>query len=220
MSHFPLGTVAFAPRGRYQTAMRPSRNSLHYVRYLLGLSEAIGETFPGERVLLEKYARGKKRLAEIGVFHGVTTRLLRTAMAPDGVLLAIDPFFRSDFGLRGYGWARLIAHSQVRKVSNGRVLWIETMGKDAPGDPRVQAAVPLDFVFFDGDHSYEGMQEDWTAWRPHLAPGAIACFHDSRAQHATFGCAKFLAEVISQDPEFAEIDASDTLTVLRRRGGG
>lgn len=198
--------------------MRPSHNSLHYVCYLLGLSEAIGETFPGERPLLQKYAAGKKRLAEIGVFHGVTTRLLRESMAPDGVLNAIDPFFRSRFGLRGYGWARRIAHSQVAKSRNGRVQWIETLGKNAPADPRVRATLPLDFIFFDGDHSREGLEEDWQAWRPHLAPGCIACFHDSRAQHESFGCARYMAEVIAHDAEFEQIDAADTLTVLRRRG--
>lgn len=198
--------------------MRPSHNSLHYVRYRLGLSEPIGETEPEERELLRRYAAGKRRLAEIGVFHGVSTRLLREVMAPDAILSAIDPFFRGRFGLRGYGWARLIAHHQVAKVRNGRVQWIETMGKDAPQDPRVQATLPLDFIFFDGDHSWDGLREDWAAWRDHIAPGGIACFHDSRERHAAFGCAKFLAEVISLDPEFEPIDAAATLSVLRRKG--
>lgn len=197
--------------------MRPSHNSLHYLCYLLGLSEAIWETLPGERVLLRKYASGKRRLAEIGVFHGVTSRLFREVMAPDGILNAVDPFFRSSFGLRGYGWARLIAHSQVGKVRNGTVQWIEMMGKDAPRDPRVQATAPLDFVFFDGDHSWEGLAEDWQAWRDLIAPGGIACFHDSRGPHESFGCAKYLAEVISRDPDFQEIDNAETLTVLQRR---
>jgi hypothetical protein len=91
------------------------------------------------------------------------------------------------------------------------------MGKDAPKDPRVQATLPLDFIFFDGDHSWDGLREDWDAWRDHIAPGGIACFHDSRERHASFGCAKFLAEVISLDTEFEPIDAAATLSVLRRK---
>lgn len=199
--------------------MRPSHNSIHYVGYLLGVCEAIWETLPAERILLRKYATGKRRLAEIGVFHGVTSRLFREVMDPDGILNAVDPYFRGRFGLRGYGWARLIAHSQVAKVRNGTVQWIEMTGKDAARDPRVQVTAPLDFVFFDGDHSREGLQEDWQAWRDLIAPGGIACFHDSRGPHQDFGCAKYLAEVIARDPDFVEIDSADTLTVLQRRAG-
>ena len=199
--------------------MRPTYNSLHCLLYLLGLSAAEGETTEAERVLLRRLAAGRRRVVEIGVFHGCGSRLLREAMAPDGILTAIDPYPRHFLGLRGYGWARIIAHREVAKCANGQVQWIETMGKDGPREPRVQACLPVDFVFFDGDHSWDGLREDWEAWRPHIAPGGIVCFHDSRAQHATFGCARFTAEVICKDPEFELLDPADTITALRRRMG-
>lgn len=37
----------------------------------------------------------------------------------------------------------------------------------------------LDFIFFDGDHSYEGIKTDVDCWLPRLVSGGIAVFHDS-----------------------------------------
>jgi hypothetical protein len=88
-------------------------NSLHYINYRLGRAQPPTQTSLEERQALRKFASGRKRLAEIGVFHGVNTRQFREVMDEDGVLIAIDPFIRSFFGFRGYGWARRIAHREV-----------------------------------------------------------------------------------------------------------
>ena len=37
---------------------------------------------------------------------------------------------------------------------------------------------PVQFLFIDGDHSYEGVSADVAAWFPKLAPGATVVFHD------------------------------------------
>lgn len=34
------------------------------------------------------------------------------------------------------------------------------------------------FLFIDGDHGETGPSSDWIAWRPHLHPGALICWHD------------------------------------------
>ena len=38
---------------------------------------------------------------------------------------------------------------------------------------------PADVVFVDGDHSPEGVLEDWNAWHPHVRPGGVMAFHDA-----------------------------------------
>lgn len=41
------------------------------------------------------------------------------------------------------------------------------------------AAGPLDFVFIDGDHTYDGVRADWLAWSPLVRPGGVVAFHDT-----------------------------------------
>ena len=41
-----------------------------------------------------------------------------------------------------------------------------------------ELAPGLSLVFFDGDHSYDGVRRDWESFRPLLAPGAVVAFHD------------------------------------------
>jgi predicted O-methyltransferase YrrM len=40
------------------------------------------------------------------------------------------------------------------------------------------AAAPIDVLFVDGDHSYQGCLADWQAYAPLLAPEAWVAFHD------------------------------------------
>jgi predicted O-methyltransferase YrrM len=37
---------------------------------------------------------------------------------------------------------------------------------------------PLNFIFFDGDHSYTGIKEDVDIWLPKLESGGLVVFHD------------------------------------------
>ena len=197
--------------------MNPMRwNSIHYVRYRLGMASASTQTSEAERACLRRHAAGKKRLVEIGVWHGVNTKAFREAMSPEGVMLAVDPFRRCLLGIRGFGWARRIAHREVEKTSNGRVVWIERLGREAPSLAEVQPFLPVDFLFIDGDHSYEGLRADWQAWKNHVAAGGIVALHDSRGRNGC-GSERFTRDVILEDAGFEPVDAIDSLTVLRRK---
>ena len=37
---------------------------------------------------------------------------------------------------------------------------------------------PIDLLFIDGDHSYEGCRSDVESWFPHLKPGGLIIMHD------------------------------------------
>ena len=191
-------------------------NSVHYIQYLLGLAPALTNTTEAERACLRRHALGKRRLVEIGVWHGVNTRAFREAMSADGVLLAVDPFRRSWFGIRGYGWARRIAHHEVSQCCNGRVLWIERPGAEAPVQDELKSYLPVDFIFIDGNHSYEGLRGDWLAWKNHVAAGGVVALHDSRGRN-NCGSERFTRDVIRLDPGFEWLEEVDSLTVLRRR---
>ena len=184
----------------------------HYLAWTLGLAAAETQTTSAERRCLSRHAWGRRRLVEIGIWHGVTTKHLRSVMDPDGVLTAVDPF---PSGRLGISLQERIAHSEVGEVVNGTVTWVRATGAQA-----ARGHEPVDFVFIDGDHSEEGLLADWEAWSPLVAPGGIVALHDSRSsrrrQIDDAGSVKVTNEVILHDTRFELVETVDTLTVLER----
>jgi hypothetical protein len=175
----------------------------------LGLVNVAPWADPEETACLIRHAAGKQRLAEIGVWEGGTTRMLRSAMSPNGVLHAIDPF---PHGRLGLSYQRPIAHGEVSRVANGQVIWIRATGAAAAQDPRVSAA-PFDFVFIDSDHSFEGLRTDWQAWAP-LASDIVA-LHDVVGPPGN-GSVRFAREHIFTDPRFTLVETAGCLAILKR----
>jgi len=184
---------------------------LHYLRWAVGLDAAETQTTAAERTCLAKHAAGRRAVVEIGVFEGVTTRVLRDVMADDGVLFAVDPLFT---GRLGVSLHQRIALGEVAKSRRGRVEWIRATGREAARDPRV-ANRDVDFVFVDGDHTWDGISNDWEAWSGKVAPGGIMAFHDSRETPGA-GSQNFTEQVITRDPRFTVIDTEFRLTVIQR----
>ncbi len=190
---------------------------LHFLLWRCRLAAAKTQTSLAERDCLARHARGRQRLVEIGVWHGVTTRRLRSQMAADGVLFAIDPFPLCRFG---FSWERLIARGEVSREARGNVQFLEMTSAQAAGGFGDICREPLDFIFIDGEHSYAGLQTDWTLWSPKLKVGGIIALHDSRSvpghSYHEHGSVRFTNEHILPDRNFKVVDAVESLTVLAR----
>jgi predicted O-methyltransferase YrrM len=191
----------------------------HYLLHRLGLASAETQTTAAERDCLARHAVGRRLLAEIGVWHGVTTCRLRRAMAADGLLLAVDPY---PAGRLGVSFPEKVARREVAKVPRGQVRWVRKTGVEAGAEVAREFGRSVEFVFIDGDHSYEGLRGDWESWCPLIAPGGVVALHDSCSSAARdiegAGSVRFTREVIRQDPRFAVVEVVDTLTVLVRKG--
>ncbi len=183
----------------------------------MGLAPADTQTTEAERHALARYATDTRRLVEIGVWHGVTTTILRRVMAADAILFAVDPFSP---GRLGFSVQKLIAQGEVNRQDKGTVRWLKTTGVDAAKLLRAAGEESIDFIFIDGDHSYEGLKGDWEAWRPLIAQRGIVALHDSRSAPTRSiegaGSVRFTADVIKNDPDFRVVEEIDSLTVLRR----
>ena len=186
----------------------------HYLRWSFGLAKAETQTTEAERDCLAKYATGKRSVAEIGVWHGVTTCRLLAAMDRKGTLYAVDPY---PTGRLGISFQRRIARREIGKHP-GNVVWLRMTGVEAAG--RVDA---VDFIFIDGDHSFDGIRGDWEAWKEKIVPGGIVALHDSRPTpdrpiHDA-GSVIYTNKVIRNDPSFSVVCEVDSLTVLQRQNG-
>jgi predicted O-methyltransferase YrrM len=188
----------------------------HLIRYFLGLDSAQSQTTVAEREALSRHAAGRSRVAEIGVFEGLTTALLARAMVPDGVLYAIDPFFP---GRLGVCWGRFIALRETARVRPRRnIVFVEKTSSEAVADVPGQ----LDFLFIDGDHSLEGITRDWTDWSARIAPGGIMALHDTRVPDhnpgvAGLGSHQYFESHIRRDPQYELLEQVDSLSILRRK---
>ena len=71
----------------------------------------------------------------------------------------------------------------------------------------------VDLVFFDADHSYNGVLQDYTAWFPKVKKGGEFLFHD--ATHDGWDVRAFCDQVMRNDKEFEEINVEITGSVIR-----
>jgi predicted O-methyltransferase YrrM len=192
------------------------RVATHFALWTLGLAKAETQTTEAERQALEQAVRGRQRVVEIGVWHGVTTARLRTAMDPSGILYAVDPF---EPGRLGVSFQALIARTEVGRVSGAEVRWVRRTSVDA--GPIVASEGLAEVVFIDGDHSYEGLESDWLAWSDRVTHGGMIALHDSVSSPCRpiddAGSVRFTREKVSTDLRFERAGLVDSLSLWRRR---
>ena len=183
----------------------------HWIRYRCGLAPADTQTTEAERECLARHARGRRSLVELGVMHGVNTALLRSVMADDGVVTGIDPH---PPGRLFVSFERLVARREVERQRRGRAVLRRQFSHDAA----IGWNSPIDFLFVDGDHSWNGIERDWRDWTPHIVPGGVVALHDSLgvSHRPDLDSVRFTREVIAHDSRFRVIDVVETVTVLER----
>jgi len=128
-------------------------------------------------LMSEVKRRAPKRVVEIGTARGGTLFLLLNSLPRDAHVVSVDlpngpygggyphwkiPFFHA-LALGGPKLTLMRGKSQSREMLE-----------------RVREALggPADFLFIDGDHTYEGVKADFELYRSLAAPGAVVAFHD------------------------------------------
>lgn len=134
--------------------------------------------------LLEKLAQDPpKTIVEIGTDEGGTLFLWTRAAAPDALLVAVDsrPLGvlgqRSTYAIVRKGLARDRQRIELVMPANSQIQ--ETVDRVRG----ILGGRPVDFLFIDGDHSYEGVKRDFELWSPLVRSGGLIAFHDMRPDH-------------------------------------
>lgn len=188
---------------------------LHLIRYCLSLDSAETQTTQAERTTVAKYATGRLRAAEIGVFEGVTTGVIAQALDERGELYAIDPFI---VGRVGICWSKPIARRQTYLGSpKCKIHFIERFSHQAAA----QIEGIFDFIFIDGDHSLDGITQDWKDWSGRVPPGGIIALHDTvvpphNPRVAQLGSHLYFCAHIQHDDRFVVVEQIDSLSILQR----
>jgi predicted O-methyltransferase YrrM len=115
---------------------------------------------------------------EIGTNNGGTLFLFCRAADPTATVISVD----LPGGLFGSGYPLLkVPYFRAFGSRRQRVVLLR-LDSHAPRTlERVRRALrgrPLDFLFIDGDHTYDGVRQDFETYGPLVRPGGLIAFHD------------------------------------------
>lgn len=189
---------------------------LHFLKCIQGLDKPHSQTTSSEQAAIAKYSKEAQSAIEIGVYEGVNTAIIASSISAIGKLYAIDPFFKGKLGICYY---KKIAINHTKSVGvYNKITFIAEFSFDAAND------IPskVDFIFVDGDHSFEGIKKDWELYAGKVKSGGIIALHDTSipshyATVANLGSYKFFNEYISKDSRFNLIETVDSLNILQKK---
>jgi predicted O-methyltransferase YrrM len=115
---------------------------------------------------------------EIGSARGRSTCFIGIALKRlgHGHLYAIDPH-------ESTAWSDVNATDTYRELrrnlhASGVENQVTIVRKYSP-DAAKTWTIPIDLLFIDGDHSYEGVKRDWDLFAPHVSEFGVVVFHDT-----------------------------------------
>lgn len=141
----------------------------------IGADQKLGEISPFVSLLKRRVLR---TVVEIGTKRGGTFFLWCTIAEPDAVLVSIDlPGGR--FG-GGYKEERIPYFRSFRRPGQS----LHFLRSDSHA-PETRAALleildgrPIDLLMIDGDHTYEGVRQDFELYSPLVKRNGLIAFHD------------------------------------------
>lgn len=119
-----------------------------------------------------------KRLLEIGTYRGGTLFVFSQIAAPDATVVSID-FSTTALGNFYRAFQKPLFRKFVRKGQS-----LVLLRKDSHKPETLECirkalgGQKLDFLFIDGDHSYEGARRDFEMYAPLVRSGGLVAFHD------------------------------------------
>lgn len=123
-------------------------------------------------------SRQPQVVLEIGTFRGGTMRAWCECATDDALLVGVD----LPGGEFGGGWAFTDDARICGRAKEGqRVVLIAGDSHSIDIEHRVNEALEgrqVDFLFIDGDHTYDGVKSDFQMYGKLLAPGGVIALHD------------------------------------------
>ena len=119
-----------------------------------------------------------KRVVEIGTSMGGTLYLWTRLAQADATIISAD----LPGGKFGGGYSPLrtpLYQSFARAQQKLHLLRVDSHEKATLEQVKqLLGGEPIDFLFIDGDHTYEGVKQDWEMYSPLVRPGGLVAFHD------------------------------------------
>jgi predicted O-methyltransferase YrrM len=96
------------------------------------------------------------------------------------------------------------------------------------GDAARNWTRPIDLIFIDGDHSYEGVKRDWELFSKHVTRFGLIVFHDTiwdlkpsaGGRESSMGVPRFVDELRRQGYQVVTLDKNCGLSMVQPVIGG
>jgi predicted O-methyltransferase YrrM len=145
---------------------------LRYLQFESGLGDSVWVLYGLVRALRPDVC------VEIGSARGKSACYIAMALEENnrGKLYAIDPHTTTDWNDTQTVDSFSIIQRNLHFVGvSPRVELIRKLSPDAASSWNQK----IDLLFVDGDHSYEGVRQDWELFRPHMSKFGVVAFHDT-----------------------------------------
>ena len=153
--------------------------------------------------LLSRVAEQRPQVVvEIGTASGGTLFLLSRVSAPQALLVSID-LPGGAFGGGYHAWRAPLYRSFA--TGGQRIVLLRGSSHSQRMLERLRKTLadrPIDVLFIDGDHRYEGVKADFEMYSPLVRPGGLIAFHDIMPdpQHPEVGVERFWREISARLP--------------------
>jgi predicted O-methyltransferase YrrM len=175
-----LGSFSIIPLLKKIKSMGPSPSPAELVGIAMGCPAIRPQQLTSEFMELVNLVKERecKRLLEIGTYRGGTLFVFSQIAAPDATVVSID-FSTTALG----NFYRAFQVPLFRKfVRKGQSLILLRKDSHKPQTlnciQKVLGGQKLDFLFIDGDHSYQGARKDFEMYAPLVVSGGLVAFHD------------------------------------------
>lgn len=122
-------------------------------------------------------AKPPAAVLEIGTAQGGVFWLFCRLAAPDATLVSLDLPPEERYG----GGKRISIDLQSMKQSSQTIHAVHGNSHEPEAQRRVAdllGGLQLDLLFIDGDHTYDGVSQDYNMYSPLVRPGGAIAFHD------------------------------------------
>ena len=141
-------------------------------------------------------AKRPHSVLEIGTANGGTLFLFAQVAAPDATIMSLDyPWVR-------YSRWRSFLFEGFAKYSTQRIITLRANSHNRSTLDEVLRRIPgmhLDYLFIDGDHTYNGVRLDFEMYSPLVSKGGLVALHDivKHPPESHCGVSRFWSELKS-----------------------
>ena len=159
--------------------------------FRLGISKWDIPTYTTAVELFKLYNLAKSLKAtsigvEIGSYIGASSLMICKGLNDESILYCIDTW-ENDAMTEG-NWDTFAVFKKNTRLVTKKIITVKSNSIDAA----IGFNNEIDFLFIDGDHSYEAVKADVDAWFEKLKPGGIIVMHD-------IGWAEGVIKVVEKD---------------------